>query len=422
MRSIPVPGETRRGETLGFIPGTVPRQTGELTRCGFLERCPYATGRSAAGPVPLREAPDGRLVRCVLPLDGSGRDPGRLDAAGRRRVMNVLEVRGATKTYDVGKTLVGAGRTLHALRGIDLAVRKGETLGLVGESGCGKSTLARLILGIEGPTSGKVALAGKPVGGYGRLERAKLVQPVFQDPYSSLNPRMRIARIVAAPIEVRGIGTASSRRERVRAVMNAVGSPEHFMEVYPSQLSGGQRQRVAIARALVGEPEILVCDEPTSALDVSVQSQILNLLARLKRELGPDADPDQPQSRGGASSRRPRRRDVSRPHRRARADRSDLRRTAPSLHAALLASVLSPAARRAAARDAGRGRVPEPARPAARMRLPSALSLRRRGLRDDRSGRDARTVRAAIAAITRWRTRNPGPLGGAPLAEGRRGI
>jgi peptide/nickel transport system ATP-binding protein len=200
--------------------------------------------------------------------------------------MNVLEVRGATKTYDVGKTLVGAGRTLHALRGIDLAVRKGETLGLVGESGCGKSTLARLILGIEGPTSGNVTLAGKPVGGYGRLERAKLVQPVFQDPYSSLNPRMRIARIVAAPIEVRGIGTASSRRERVRAVMNAVGLPEHFTEVYPSQLSGGQRQRVAIARALVGEPEILVCDEPTSALDVSVQSQILNLLARLKRELG----------------------------------------------------------------------------------------------------------------------------------------
>jgi peptide/nickel transport system ATP-binding protein len=198
----------------------------------------------------------------------------------------LLDVRGATKIYSVGKTLVGAGGTLQALRGIDLMVRKGETLGLVGESGCGKSTLARLILGIEDPSSGTVTLAGKPVGGYDRLERAKLVQPVFQDPYSSLNPRMRIARIVAAPLEVRGIGSAASRRERVRAVMDAVGLPEHFMEVYPSQLSGGQRQRVAIARALTGEPEILVCDEPTSALDVSVQSQILNLLARLKRELG----------------------------------------------------------------------------------------------------------------------------------------
>jgi peptide/nickel transport system ATP-binding protein len=169
---------------------------------------------------------------------------------------------------------------------VDLIVRKGETLGLVGESGCGKSTLARLILGIEDPTLGTVALAGRAVAGYGRLDRAKLVQPVFQDPYSSLNPRMRIARIVAAPLEVRGISTAASRRERVRAVLAAVGLPEHFMDVYPSQLSGGQRQRVAIARALVGEPEILVCDEPTSALDVSVQSQILNLLARLKRELG----------------------------------------------------------------------------------------------------------------------------------------
>ena len=199
---------------------------------------------------------------------------------------DVLAVRGAAKTYAVGRALLGAGGTLQALRGIDLVVRKGETLGLVGESGCGKSTLARLILGIEAPTAGTVTLAGRPVGAYGRLERAKLVQPVFQDPYSSFNPRMRIARIVAAPLEVRGVGSASWRRERVRAIMDAVGLPGHFIGVYPSQLSGGQRQRVAIARALVGEPEILVCDEPTSALDVSVQSQILNLLARLKRELG----------------------------------------------------------------------------------------------------------------------------------------
>jgi peptide/nickel transport system ATP-binding protein len=197
----------------------------------------------------------------------------------------LLDVRGVTKTYSVGRTLTGEGGTLHALRGADVLVREGETLGLVGESGCGKSTLARLILGIEEPSSGIVRLAGKPIGDYGRLERAQLVQPVFQDPYSSLNPRMRIASIVAAPLEVRGVGSASSRRERVRAVMNAVGLPEHFMDAYPSQLSGGQRQRVAIARALVGEPELLVCDEPTSALDVSVQSQILNLLARLKREL-----------------------------------------------------------------------------------------------------------------------------------------
>jgi peptide/nickel transport system ATP-binding protein len=200
--------------------------------------------------------------------------------------MNVLEVRGATKTYDVGKTLVGAGRTLHALRGIDLAVRKGETLGLVGESGCGKSTLARLILGIEGPTSGNVTLAGKPVGGYGRLERAKLVQPVFQDPYSSLNPRKSIGSIIGLPLRVQGGTDPSTWRKRVEAMMERVGLARSLYDNYPSQLSGGQRQRVAIARALINEPRMVVCDEPTSALDVSVQSQILNLLQDLRRDLG----------------------------------------------------------------------------------------------------------------------------------------
>jgi peptide/nickel transport system ATP-binding protein len=198
----------------------------------------------------------------------------------------LLELQGVTKTYALGQTLFNAGDTLQALRGVDLVVRKGETLGLVGESGCGKTTLARLILGIEAATAGSIRLDGTPVAALGRLARAARVQPVFQDPYSSLNPHMRVAAIIAAPLEVRRIGTAASRRERVRAIMHAVGLAAHFAGAYPNQLSGGQRQRVAIARALIGEPEILLCDEPTSALDVSVQSQILNLLARLKRELG----------------------------------------------------------------------------------------------------------------------------------------
>jgi peptide/nickel transport system ATP-binding protein len=205
---------------------------------------------------------------------------------GNRLMDALLELQDVTKAYALGKTLFNAGHTLQALRGVDLAVRKGETLGLVGESGCGKTTLARLILGIEDATSGSIRLDGAPVTSLDRLERAARVQPVFQDPYSSLNPHMRVARIIAAPLEVRGIGSTASRRERVRAIMHAVGLAEHFAHAYPNQLSGGQRQRVAIARALIGEPEILLCDEPTSALDVSVQSQILNMLQELRRDLG----------------------------------------------------------------------------------------------------------------------------------------
>ncbi len=192
----------------------------------------------------------------------------------------IIAARAVTRDYRAGK------RVLHALRGVDLAVEPGETLGIVGESGCGKSTLARLLLGIEPPSSGTVAIEGKPIAAYHRLARAALIQPVFQDPYSSLNPRMTVGGIIAAPLEVRREGTHSSRLARVHALMETVGLPPHLLHAYPGALSGGQRQRVAIARALIAQPRILICDEPTSALDVSVQSQILNLLARLRREFG----------------------------------------------------------------------------------------------------------------------------------------
>jgi peptide/nickel transport system ATP-binding protein len=197
---------------------------------------------------------------------------------------DVLIMRAVTRDYSVGGAFARK-KTLRALRGIDLTLARGRTLGLVGESGCGKSTLARVLLGVEAPSSGTVLIDGRPIQSYGRLERAKLIQPVFQDPYSSLNPRMTVEAIIAAPLAVRGEGTVASRRQRVQDLAGEVGLPRHLIAAYPSQLSGGQRQRVAIARALIGEPEILVCDEPTSALDVSVQSQILNLLHRLKQEL-----------------------------------------------------------------------------------------------------------------------------------------
>lgn len=197
---------------------------------------------------------------------------------------DALIMRGVTRDYPVG-TAFGRKQTLRALRGIDLTVGKGRTLGLVGESGCGKSTLAKILLGVEQASSGEVLVEGRPISGYGRLERAGLIQPVFQDPYSSLNPRMTVETLIAAPLAVRGIGDSALRRRRAREMAALVGLPDHLVSSYPSQLSGGQRQRVAIARALIGEPRILICDEPTSALDVSVQSQILNLLHRLKSEL-----------------------------------------------------------------------------------------------------------------------------------------
>ncbi|WP_340110236.1 oligopeptide/dipeptide ABC transporter ATP-binding protein [Pikeienuella sp. HZG-20] len=194
-----------------------------------------------------------------------------------------LTMRGVTRDYSVGGSFARK-QTLRALRGVDLTVARGRTLGLVGESGCGKSTLAKILLGVEEATSGEVLVEGRPITSYGRIERARLIQPVFQDPYSSLNPRMTVEAIIAAPLTVRGEGNAAFRRRRAREMAKEVGLPEHLISTYPSQLSGGQRQRVAIARALIGEPKILICDEPTSALDVSVQSQILNLLSRLKRE------------------------------------------------------------------------------------------------------------------------------------------
>ena len=198
----------------------------------------------------------------------------------------LLSARGLTRDFTVSQGLFKGRRTLHAVNGVDLDVVKGEVLGIVGESGCGKSTLARILLGLLPPTRGTVALDGRDIRELGRREMARRVQPVFQDPYSSLNPRRTVASILALPLAVHGIGSSAERRRSALEMLERVGLPARFADRYPRELSGGQRQRVAIARALVMRPEIVVCDEPTSALDVSVQSQILNLLLDLQRELG----------------------------------------------------------------------------------------------------------------------------------------
>ncbi len=198
----------------------------------------------------------------------------------------MIEVRDVYRHFGGRTGLFSADRVVRAVDGISFSLAKGGVLGIVGESGCGKSTLGRLILGLLPTTSGDIRVEGQSLADLDRRERARLIQPIFQDPYSSLNPRQRIRDIVGLPLAAQGAMPAAKQRAEVMDMLARVGLSAEMAERYPAQLSGGQRQRVAIARALVLRPRIVVCDEPTSALDVSVQAQILNLLADLRRELG----------------------------------------------------------------------------------------------------------------------------------------
>jgi len=202
------------------------------------------------------------------------------------RAAPAIEVRAARKTFRVRGGLLDADRHVVAVDDVSFAVPAGGVLGVVGESGCGKSTLARLILGLLNPDSGDVAVEGQRILDMDRKARAQLIQPVFQDPFASLNPLARVADIVAMPLIAQGKFSRAERTKRTDEMLARVGLTAEMGRRLPSELSGGQRQRVAIARALVLRPRIVVCDEPTSALDVSVQAQILNLLSELRRDLG----------------------------------------------------------------------------------------------------------------------------------------
>jgi peptide/nickel transport system ATP-binding protein len=197
-----------------------------------------------------------------------------------------LELCELSRVFKLKRGLFSAPGEIRAVDKVSLRIRKGETLGLVGESGCGKSTLAKMLLGLLEPSSGNVLIHGKEVDPSQRRALARHIQPIFQDPYSSLNPRRTVADIVGVPLALHKVGTAQEQQRQVQKMLDLVGMPERTHNRYPNQLSGGQRQRVAIARALVLRPDILICDEPTSALDVSVQAQILNLLLDLKAEFG----------------------------------------------------------------------------------------------------------------------------------------
>ncbi|HEY3507480.1 MAG TPA: oligopeptide/dipeptide ABC transporter ATP-binding protein [Actinocatenispora sp.] len=195
----------------------------------------------------------------------------------------VLSADGLSRTFRTGRG------TVSAVDDVSLSVRRGESLGVVGESGCGKSTLARMLVGLERPDTGTITVDGHDLGAArGRARRAlrRRIQMVFQDPYTSLDPRLTVAEIVGEPLTVHRIGTRAERRDRVTELLGLVGLPADVLSRHPHQFSGGQRQRIGIARALALEPSVLVCDEPVSALDMSVQAQVVNLLRDLQRRTG----------------------------------------------------------------------------------------------------------------------------------------
>jgi oligopeptide transport system ATP-binding protein len=201
----------------------------------------------------------------------------------------LLEVKGLKKHFSIIRGWKKEQVSVHAVDGIDLSIRRGETLGLVGESGCGKTTVGRLILRLIEPTGGEILFEGQNIT---RLDQKGLhsmrrsFQIIFQDPFASLNPRMTVKEIVGRPMEIHGIVDRAQKEEKVFQLLESVGLKRDHLARYPHEFSGGQRQRIGIARALATQPKLVVADEPTSALDVSVQAQILNLMKQLQNELG----------------------------------------------------------------------------------------------------------------------------------------
>jgi oligopeptide/dipeptide ABC transporter ATP-binding protein len=201
----------------------------------------------------------------------------------------ILRVEGLVKHFPTDRGFLSSGAVVHAVDGVDLEIRPGEVLAVVGESGSGKSTLARCVLRLIDPTAGRIVFDGRDVIGLRGRQLASFrqqVQPVFQDPYSSIDPRWRVGQSIAESLNAFAIGTRAQRTERVVDLLDRVGLDPSFARRHPHELSGGQRQRVGIAAALAPAPRLIVADEPVSALDVSVQAQVLNLLAELQRDLG----------------------------------------------------------------------------------------------------------------------------------------
>ena len=301
-----LPGAQRRGEALAVIRGSVPKLTQEFRGCRFADRCDRAWDLCRNTLPPWYEIGDGQGVRCHLFAKGEQvrieDQESRIGDRGLRieqpapgyalRELNpLLEVTDLKIHFPIRRGILQRVHgSVKAVDGVSLALHEGRTLGLVGESGCGKTTVGKGILRLLEPTGGRVLFAGEDLARLTRSElraRRNQIQIVFQDPYASLNPRMRVAEIIEEGMLALGIGAgAAERQRRIDALLDEVGLAPDMKYRYPHEFSGGQRQRIAIARALSVEPRLIVCDEPTSALDVSVQAQILNLLKSLQERKG----------------------------------------------------------------------------------------------------------------------------------------
>jgi oligopeptide/dipeptide ABC transporter ATP-binding protein len=288
LASIPTLGHDRRTQ-LFSIPGLPPDLTDPPVGCRFAARCAHADDRCRTAAPPVNQDAPGQRYACWHPVRGplaptvataiDRRAPNPAAPADRP----VLQVVDLVKEYRVRKG------TVKAVSGVSFEVRPGETFGLVGESGCGKSTLGRMLVALEKPDSGTVVAGGADLAslsGRGLRSRRRDLQMVFQDPFDSLDPRMRVAAIMREPLGVQRIGGRREQLDRVRELLAEVGLPQSALERYPHEFSGGQRQRIGIARALALHPQLIVADEPVSALDVSIRSQILNLMKRLQQTHG----------------------------------------------------------------------------------------------------------------------------------------
>jgi peptide/nickel transport system ATP-binding protein len=290
LRSIPRL-DREAGSRLSEIPGTPRTVTEPLDACAFGHRCPIeaddcASGLPELGPTD-RPAHLSACIHHSALTDGERlwRDEPIQRGAAQLDDRVLIEIEGLEVHFPVRRGLRGDGLAVRAVDGVDLEVRRGRTLGIVGESGCGKTTLGRSLVRLVEPTSGEIRVDGVPLGELPRSRR-RAIQMIFQDPFSSMNPGMRIRDVIAEPMRIHALRPAEAFDDRVAELLEQVGLSPEAANRHPHEFSGGQRQRIAVARALAAEPEVIVCDEPVSALDVSVQAQIVNLLADLQASEG----------------------------------------------------------------------------------------------------------------------------------------